>query len=354
MATSDSDFKPYLTIVAASRNDNHGGDPLIRTQIFLDNLARQAEDLQLPCEILLVDWNPPADKPGLAEAIDWSFLNRFCHGRVVQVPAEIHARSQSPEKLPLLQMIAKNVGIRRARGEFILATNIDILFSDELMQFLARQQLQRGYSYRADRLDIETGVPFSASSRERLDYAWHHTIRIHQRGRTDFLKPGEVIRPGHPVLFAEDQIFDQITPESRILKRDVPAHKVHTNACGDFTLLHRDDWEKVGGYAEFDFYSFHIDSLFCLSAHYSGVTECFLPVPCATFHIEHSVGSGWSPEGQERLFTRLAANNIWWLPWTLVESWVGQSRKTGNVLPFNKKDWGLADITLPEDFLTPQ
>ena len=29
-------------------------------------------------------------------------------------------------------MIAKNVGIRRARGEFVLATNIDILFSSEL------------------------------------------------------------------------------------------------------------------------------------------------------------------------------------------------------------------------------
>lgn len=354
MTTSVSDFKPYLTVVASSRNDNHGGDPLIRTQIFLDNLAQQCHQLKLPCEILLVDWNPPSDKPGLAEAIDWHFLNAYCHARVVQVPEELHAKSQSPEKLPLLQMIAKNVGIRRARGEFVLATNIDILFSDELMQFLAKQDLQKGYSYRADRLDIETGVPFSASPAERLDYAWQHTIRIHQRGRTDFLTPGNVVRPGHPVLFNDASVFETLNSDFGIVNMDVPPNMVHTNACGDFTLLHREDWEKVGGYAEFDFYSFHIDSLFCLSAHYGGVKEYFLPVPCATFHIEHSVGSGWSPEGQERLFSRLAENNVWWLPWNLVLTWVNQIKATGQPLPFNNNDWGLMNHTLPEASLTPQ
>ena len=33
-------------------------------------------------------------------------------------------------------MIAKNAGIRRARGQFVLATNIDIIFSNELVGFL--------------------------------------------------------------------------------------------------------------------------------------------------------------------------------------------------------------------------
>jgi hypothetical protein len=351
---SDFLFQPYLTVVAASRNDDHGGDPLTRTQIFLDNLAQQAESLQLPCEILLVDWNPPADRPDLSQAIDWSFLNAYCHARVVQVPAEIHQRSVCGDKLPLLQMIAKNVGIRRARGEFVLATNIDILFSDELMRFLAQRNLKKGYSYRTDRLDIESGVPAQASSRERLAYAWDHTIRLHQRGKTDFLTPGNPITATSPILFNNPAVFESNQDGDHILRLDVPIDMVHTNACGDFTLLHRDDWERIGGYAEFDLYSFHIDSLGCLSAHYSGIREYFLPIPCATFHIEHSIGSGWSPEGQERLFTRLAANKIWWLPWSLVSDWVKQIRQNKQPLPFNKDNWGLSDINLPETSHQPQ
>jgi len=43
----------------------------------------------------------------------------------------------------LYQMIAKNAGIRRARGEYVLATNIDILFSSELACFFAARRLQR-------------------------------------------------------------------------------------------------------------------------------------------------------------------------------------------------------------------
>jgi len=47
------------------------------------------------------------------------------------------------DKLPLFQMIAKNVGIRRARGRFVLVTNIDILFSDAVIQFM-RDELRPG------------------------------------------------------------------------------------------------------------------------------------------------------------------------------------------------------------------
>ena len=52
----------------------------------------------------------------------------------------LHGCYAHAEALPLYQMIAKNVGPLRARGEFLLATNIDILFSDELMAFLGRRE----------------------------------------------------------------------------------------------------------------------------------------------------------------------------------------------------------------------
>ena len=44
---------------------------------------------------------------------------------------------KASERLPLFQMIGKNVGIRRSRAPFVLATNVDIIFSDALFSFLA-------------------------------------------------------------------------------------------------------------------------------------------------------------------------------------------------------------------------
>src|SRR5688572_31852615 len=57
---------PYLSVVAASRNDDHGGDPLVRTQIFINSFALQCERYKLPAELILIDWNPVRDRPGLA------------------------------------------------------------------------------------------------------------------------------------------------------------------------------------------------------------------------------------------------------------------------------------------------
>ena len=36
-------------------------------------------------------------------------------------------------------MIAKNVGIRRASGEFILATNIDVIINQKLYEFISKK-----------------------------------------------------------------------------------------------------------------------------------------------------------------------------------------------------------------------
>ena len=63
--------KPYLSVVAASRNDDHGGDPLRRTQVFLNAFFAQCARHRLPAEVILVDWNPPDGKPGLQDELVW-------------------------------------------------------------------------------------------------------------------------------------------------------------------------------------------------------------------------------------------------------------------------------------------
>ena len=46
--------------------------------------------------------------------------------RIIQVPAELHRTLKHAEALPLFQMIAKNVGIRRAHGILLDDAIIDM------------------------------------------------------------------------------------------------------------------------------------------------------------------------------------------------------------------------------------
>jgi hypothetical protein len=359
---SSHDIAPhYLSIVAVSRNDDHGGDPLIRTQIFVSSFVRQCEKYCIPAEIIIVDWNPVSGRPGLAAVLALPSEATNVRARVVTVPRTLHQRLKYAEQLPLFQMIAKNVGIRRARGQFILATNIDIIFADELMQFIARQKLHQKKVYRVDRYDIHNGLSKDLSLDETLEYAWANPIRTNRRhqpinlvqhlyGKEPFRKicvPDPEFRgkiEGVEVVY-ENGVW-QIRPD-----RSVNMSHLHTNACGDFTLLSREGWEAIRGYPEFAGYSFNIDSMGLVAAHYAGYEEVSLLPPCVCFHIEHGIGSGWTPEGETKLFNRLREAEILNPEWPVLRPLVEEMRLQGKSLEFNNAGWGMADFDLPEQIM---
>src|SRR6185503_6904521 len=101
--------------------------------------------------------------------------------RFVEVPPALHERLPRASVLPLFQMIAKNAGIRRARGRFILATNIDIIFSNELVEYIASGRIEPGFMYRVDRHDIQSSMPVDASLEERIAYCSNHQLRVHTK-----------------------------------------------------------------------------------------------------------------------------------------------------------------------------
>ena len=155
--------RPQLSVVAVSRNDNHGGDLRGRTQHFVDGFITQCLRHRLAAELILVEWNPPSDRPPLEESLQWPAEFGPASVRIVTVPPEVHAEYPHSADLPLFQMVGKNVGIRRARGQYVLATNIDILFDDELVRYM-RNKLEPGTMLRVDRYDVPSdlpkGVPF--------------------------------------------------------------------------------------------------------------------------------------------------------------------------------------------------
>ncbi len=199
--------EPYISVVVTARNDDHGGDLLRRMQAFVNGWIGQCRRHGLSSELLVVDWNPPEDRPPLIQALNWPRATDPCQVRFIQVPPDVHRRYQHAEALPLYQMIAKNVGIRRARGRFVLVTNIDILFSDELIRFLADRRLDPGRMYRIDRHDIMSDVPVDASVEEQLAYCESHLIRVNAReGTFPLAADGQRVAAGEDIAARDSGI----------------------------------------------------------------------------------------------------------------------------------------------------
>lgn len=312
---------PYLSIVTCARNDNHGGDLLPRIQSFVDCLRAGAAQLRLPIELVLVEWNPPGNRKRLPAALDLS-AGAYCAIRVLEVPARLHDRLRYSGHLHLFQMIAKNCGIRRACGEFICSTNVDIIFPDRLLSLLMPGKLSGGILYRTDRHDVKKCAAMAPTVAGKLAYCSDNVIRINAWDRTEDL----VRKAVHRTYTAG---------------RDFPP-PLHTNACGDFQLMHRDNWFALQGYAEWEIFSLHIDSMLEYCAYYAGIREKILDVP--VYHVEHD--AGWKPKVDAQYKRRFSG--IRTLTFEEVLMMARKMRADNAPLLLNGPSWGLVDIALRE------
>ncbi len=257
-------MSPYISVIYYSRNDDHGGNMLARMQASFDSFFLQFEKLGLKSEIIVMDYNPPTNKPPLCEVLKLKTKSHFCDVRFITIPKEIHEAYEDGKKMPINHMVARNSGIRRANGEFILSTCIDILLSKELAEFLAEKKLQKDKSYRIDRMDINRDVlSYDLDLDGMLSYAAKNIIDIHFNVE-----------------------FDGKFPQSE--------HRfAHTAMAGDFNLLHRDYWYLLNGYPEYDCQGTHADTIFCYMAHFAGAKEYIFEEPYRIYHIDHDSRWMW-------------------------------------------------------------
>ena len=329
--------RPSLSVVATSRNDDHGGNLLQRTQLFVEGLAEQASRYGIPVELLLVEWNPPGNRPGLADALRWTPSDYF-QPQVITVPPEIHSTFPHADSLPLFQMIAKNVGIRRARADFVLATNIDILLGDELFAFM-KSGLKPNAVFRVDRYDVRADLdgarlPSPAECRA-LPVIREHTLEGIRYPAGSASSPARAIRRPESASRLVMAAWDRL-----VLSR------LHTLACGDFTLTSKEIWDSLRGYPEWPVYSWQLDGVPMYQAYAARVEMVNLPPPMAVYHLEHGEGSGWTPEGSRRLFARLDGAGIPYMSTEAYRKIVRKLVRGRGFQPFNGPDWGLASVEL--------
>src|SRR4029079_13955512 len=102
------------------------------------------------------------------------------------------------------------------------------------------------------------------------------------------------------------------------------------------------------GYAEFEMYSMHIDSLFLVAGAHHGLKQYVMGTRAPIYHIEHGIGSGWTPEGEALLKQRLREAKIPQLSHDEFMDYDVQMARTNKAVMFNGPNWGLADVNLPE------
>ena len=302
--------RPYLSVVSYSRNDTHRADAPRRMAASYGGLVAQLEKHGLDAELVLVDWNPPADRPPLRDVLSWPADPRHVSVRIVEAGPEYQRRLPRGEKTSVYSSVASNAGIRRARGDFVVYVTMDGLYPDALIARLARRDLSEGRMYRVERIDVDAGVLMFDDTATQLAMARQHIV-----GRN--LKNHQPLHPGLPALF--------------------------TNACGDFQLMARRHWHDLHGYREDDPDHMHMDSLLAFQALGIGIEEEVF-AKLALYHIDHPGGfPGLRDSGRLIGETGKTVDELWPVYRDLCID-LGLKRRPAQ---FNSPAWGLGNEKLP-------
>ena len=390
-----------FSFIVTTRNDNHGGNMYLKNQFFVNRWAYNVKKLDINCELIIVDWN---SEKNLRNKIIIPKLNPNQSIRIIEVPNRIHKKFKNYKKLNMFQMIAKNVGARRALGKYLILTNIDIIFSNSLLEFLKNKKLNENFIYRVDRYDInfnkfdnfkitEQSLDSNVTHINKKYYTYDvvknikywtynsfsgaiinllknffeiikYLTRLFYHIAINLLKicyftlfkinsltKFKLLKLKNKYLLnilkkinyiTEINYLKLITGYLKLLLTIIISPKLHTNACGDFQLISKKTFINLSGYYEYDGYSFHIDSILMWKAYFMGYK--FKDLKFKMFHINHTEGYTNSNE----LFKNLKKKDINYISNNKLIRIINNLKKNMNYL--NNAKFGLVDYKLNEFF----
>ncbi len=138
--------RPSLAAVMVGRNDDYMPDFKQRLQATIAWNIRHLVD-----EVIFIEWNPPPER----ELLAYDLTKQFQQVRVYVVPPELHTKVCHNTRLPLMEYHAKNVGIRRATADWVIATNADVALGVDTIQQLKKALLPEEMAFTAERIDID-------------------------------------------------------------------------------------------------------------------------------------------------------------------------------------------------------
>lgn len=345
--------KAYISIIFANRNDNYGGDQAERFQYFIDYYAEIVKKHPDLFEFVICDWNPPKNCPSLLNAYEWKRLGRV---RAFSVSEEIHERYAKGCKRPFFDYIARNACILRGKADWMLVLNQDIFLAPELIDYLAKKQLNPRYFYRADRVDFDfekiKGQPIHCLVDEARKNVTKRHIRPVPFTSSDAMSPTidanslKIVRSAifkKDIYDAKNKLIDSKGYQALHNKntlRKIFFKKVkhtyylkfgmHTNAAGDFILATKDAFHQICGFPETADFYMHTDSLAIAQLFAAGFSQAIFR-EAEVFHADHartghSIVEKWQFKDHER--------------------WMSNVCYGARSYQFNGQNWGLRDFDL--------
>lgn len=144
--------RPGIAGIVVGRNDDYIADFERLLTATIDWNTRLLLD-----EVVFVEWNPAPDR----ELLSLKLAARFPCLKAYIVPASVHEKLSKTASYQLLEYHAKNVGIRRAKSQWIIATNGDTLFAPDTIYRLLNSTLPPEVAWRTRRADINWRTPRS-------------------------------------------------------------------------------------------------------------------------------------------------------------------------------------------------
>jgi hypothetical protein len=200
-------MNPYISIVIITRNDIYAGSMKDKLIIGLNDLFVKLSKCKFSIEIIIVEWNPPENMPTINNYLMDIEIPQNIELKIIKVPNSIHIRYHGHEKKALISEVAMNVGIRRSRGEFIVYKAVDSFYSNKLIDFLSKKELESNIFYRVARYDVKIDIFKNEINSINL----------------------------------ESNIIDSYEWNGRGL---------FTSAPGDFIMMHRSAWFRIRGFPE--------------------------------------------------------------------------------------------------------
>jgi len=251
-----------ISAVIVSRNDGYGGH-LNERATYCFNSAIDTYD-----EVIYVDWNSPTHSLLYDIKDNIQFKGNFKH---IVITPEIasYLTNNDPYAQKCCEVLARNIGLRRATGDWIISTNIDIIHPkrDELEKLLNSTNQNTFYTI----------------SRRHTD--WEQIKNFHN-GEIIFENWKELRE--HLINNSEERHFEETTVSGD--------NYSIINCCGDFQIAPKHVWDEIRGMEEELIYSLYADTNVQKKAVMHGFDLKAIYHP-ALFHIEHGRGGGGFLDG---------------------------------------------------------
>lgn len=285
-------YKGSIGAVVISRNDNYGGDLAKKFTYGLCSFIHNTD------EVYYIDWNSPGIS--LFDEVR-SAIPKTGKLHVITITPQqaVELTNNDPDVQNCVEVLARNIGIRRLSTAYTIVTNSDIMC-------LSRDNINDGiigtdtfHTIARSETDFQEVLPFAPASPELFAHMERHANRFTQH------------QEGSP-LGARD-------PWSLI------------TCPGDFQMAHSDLWRVIRGFDEDLLYRGYTDSNVQRKATYYGFNQALVR-SIKAYHFRHYPQTGTSGGNTPR----------WNDPDIALFNYTGTK---------NTETWGFSDIQFDEEII---